>query len=96
MYYRIHQFDFTSVMRKARPNNFTYSGLVALYKYLTEYEEQAEANLELDPIALCCEFSEYKSKLEAIQDLYIDGDPNEIELDIICTFGNGRIIVRNE
>lgn len=36
-----------------RSDNFSYSGLDALYAYLDEQEEY-----ELDVIALCCEFTE--------------------------------------
>ena len=34
-------------------------GLPALYDYLTEYEEATGEQIELDVIALCCEFTEY-------------------------------------
>jgi len=44
-----------------RENNFTYWGRVALYEYLVDYEESCETQIEFDPIALCCEFTEYKN-----------------------------------
>lgn len=42
-------------------DNFSYEGKEALYNYLTEYEESTGEELEFDPIALCCEFTEYKN-----------------------------------
>lgn len=42
-----------------RENNFSYNGLAALFEYLEAYE------LEVDVIALCCEFTEYETAREA-------------------------------
>ena len=43
-------------------NNFSYEGLKALYEY---FEEVAECNdsgtFELDVVAICCDFTEYKN-----------------------------------
>jgi hypothetical protein len=44
-----------------RENNFTYEGLGALYDYLTDIEEAIGEEIELDVIALCCEFTEYEN-----------------------------------
>ena len=51
-------------------NNFSYEGLSALFDYLEEIEESTGEELEFDPVALCCEFSEYDS-LEDLIDYYI-------------------------
>ena len=40
-------------------NNFSYEGLSALFDYLEEMEESTGEELDFDPIALCCEYSEY-------------------------------------
>ena len=47
-----------------REDNFTYGGRVALYEYLTELEEDCGIELELDVIAICCEYSEYADEDE--------------------------------
>ena len=47
---------FTSTDRK---ENFSYDGLRALFDYLEEYEESCGEEIELDIIALCCDFTEY-------------------------------------
>jgi len=49
-------------------NNFSREGLKALYEHLSELE-----NLELDVIAICCDYAEYKNVDELIADYSING-----------------------
>lgn len=39
-------------------NNFTYDGLEVLFNGLEEFEEDTGEEMELDIIAICCDFSE--------------------------------------
>jgi len=48
-----------SFKRMNRAENFTYSGLRALFDYLESIESDENNGIELDVIALCCEYSEY-------------------------------------
>lgn len=41
-----------------RKENFSYEGKRVLFDYLEEMEESTGEELELDVIALCCEYSE--------------------------------------
>jgi len=41
-----------------RKDNFSYSGLKALFNYFEELEESGCGEIEFDPIAICCEFTE--------------------------------------
>jgi len=50
-----------------RLDNFTYDGLKALFDYLEQLEDDCGTDFELDVIALCCEFSEYNTALEAVE-----------------------------
>ena len=52
--------NFIDAFEKMRPSNFTYEGLECLYNYLIECEQDTGEEFELDVIALCCDFSEYK------------------------------------
>ena len=52
--------DFMDSFEKMRPANFTYEGLECLYNYLIDYEQDTGTEIELDVIALCCDYSEYK------------------------------------
>ena len=48
---------------------FSYEGLSALFDYLEEMEESPGEELEFDPVALCCEYSEYDT-FEEFQEEY--------------------------
>jgi len=52
-------------------NNFSYEGKKALFNYLEEYEDATGEQIEFDPIALCCEYTEYKN-IDDLQDQYPD------------------------
>ena len=63
----INQYDFIDAFRKmGRENNFSYNGLVALYEYLEMLGDDLGQPIELDVIALCCEYAEYDN-LEEFQ-----------------------------
>lgn len=65
----INLYAFQNAFDAARPDNFSYAGLEALFDFLEEYEESTGEELELDVIALCCDFSEYEN-LEEFQKAY--------------------------
>ena len=44
-----------------RQNQFSYKGKKALFEYLEEYEDSTGEQIELDIIALCCDYVEYDS-----------------------------------
>jgi hypothetical protein len=44
-----------------RDNQFSFEGLDALYDYLEGLEADTGEKIELDVIALCCEYTEYDS-----------------------------------
>ena len=56
----INEYDFIDAFKKmGRTDNFSNSGLIALYEYLTMLGDDLGQPIELDVIALCCEFTEY-------------------------------------
>jgi hypothetical protein len=73
----VHFEDFHNAFKSSRPNQFSYQGLKTLYENLTQYEEDCGQELDLDVIALCCDYSEYKS-LKDFQENY-NNDYNSIE-----------------
>lgn len=44
--------------RMGRSNQFSYEGLEVLFNGLEEYEEDTGEEVELDVVALCCDFVE--------------------------------------
>lgn len=41
-----------------RGDNFSYQGFEALYDYLDELSDDIGENIELDPVTICCDYSE--------------------------------------
>lgn len=69
-----------------RSDNFTREARVALFDYLTDYEEGADTELELDPIAVCGEYTEYESAWDAMAAYQPDDMPtvdNSEGMDLI-------------
>ena len=63
----IDNIEFVDAFRKmGRTDNFSFRGLVALYEYLEMLGEDLGQEIELDVIALCCEYAEYDN-LEEFQ-----------------------------
>ena len=60
----INMYDFERAFKNFERDNFSYDGLKALFEYLEEYEEGTGEEVELDVIALCCEYMEYDSLKE--------------------------------
>lgn len=55
----VSRYDFERTFVDAgRKDQFSYEGLNALFDYLEDYEEQTGEEIELDVIALCCDYSE--------------------------------------
>ncbi len=51
-----------------RENNFSWEALSVLFDYLISFEDDTGEELELDVIALCCDYTEYKSIEDFQQD----------------------------
>ena len=92
----VNMYAFERAFKNFERDNFSYDGLKALFEYLEDYEEDTGEEVELDVIALCCEYMEYDSlkeynddygtkysEIDAIQD-----DTTLIKID----GGNGFII----
>ena len=56
----VNKTDFINAFKKLRPDNFSYEGLDALYDHIENYEQDTDGEIELDVIAFCCDYSEYK------------------------------------
>ncbi len=63
-----------------RNDNFSYDGLGALFDYLEDYEEDTGEELDLDVVALCWDFTEYKTALLAAEDHDFEFDESELDL----------------
>lgn len=50
--------QFQNAFDAIRPNNFSYEGLQQLFDYFESYEDDTGEEIELDVIAICCEYEE--------------------------------------
>ena len=78
-----------------RNENFTYEGKKALFEYLEQYEEDCNTEVELDVIALCCEYSEY-TNIEEVKENYNDiTDIEELRDNTAVIEFDGGIIIQD-
>lgn len=77
----INLFDFQSAFESIRPDNFTNEALEALFNYFQEIENSTGEEIELDVIAICCDYAEdtVGSLIEAYS-IEVDQNENEDEI----------------
>ena len=90
-----------------REDNFSYEGRKALYEYFIEMEYD-EFEIEYDPIAVCCEYTEfddidefneaYGTEYEDFDDITYSGDYDIMRFPIykVLKCVGEHIIVRDE
>lgn len=90
--------DFVTAFRAIRPDNFSTDGLAALFSHLEEWEESENEPLELDVIAICCDWTEHETARAAARDagkLFTDEREAEEWLNgetIVINFNGGCIV----
>ena len=67
-----------------RNKQFSYNGKKALFEYLEALEEDLDEEIELDVIALCCEYTEYES-IKEYQEDYGDDYKNLDSIEQVTT-----------
>ena len=92
----MNEFDFKNEFKKIRPENFSYEGLTVLYNHLIQFEEDTDQELEFDPIAFCCEYTEFDS-FEDVKKNYDVEDLEHLEQNtIVLKIPNSeKLIVQN-
>ena len=92
----MNEFDFKNEFKKIRPQNFSYDGLTVLYDHLIQFEEDTDQELEFDPIAFCCEYTEFDS-FEDVKKNYDVEDLEHLEQNtIVLKIPNSeKLIVQN-
>ncbi len=80
-----------------REDQFTNEGLKALHNYIENISEETGEDIELDVIALCCNYTEY-TNLAEVQENYSNIDDLE-DLEnhtvVIEIPGTDRLIIEN-
>ena len=67
----IQEHQFVNEMSK-KDHGFSYEGAKALFEHLTQYEKDCDKELEFDPIAFRCEYSEYDNLKEVKNDYDVE------------------------
>jgi hypothetical protein len=84
----VSRYDFERAFFDAgRKDQFSYEGLTALFEYLEQLEQDTGEELELDVIALCCDYYESSTE-EIIENYRIDLselDPSDEDYEQQCT-----------
>ena len=78
MFTQVSETNFIDAFKALRPENFSYQGLQALFAYLENYETETDTPVELDVIAICCDYSEYQN-LDALLAEYDISDVENLE-----------------
>lgn len=81
----VSEFQFVDSFRLCgRESQFTVPARRALFAHFEQFEEDTDTEIELDPIAVCCEWAEYSCALKAANDYGFKGselDTEEFALD---------------
>lgn len=106
MHQTINFYDFRRGFEDCgRSGNFSYEGLEALFNHFEEMEADQDESIEFDPIAICCEYTEYDSA-KAAMSAYVNieeyGDIDEEDaLDwlndrtFVLECDNGHIVIQD-
>ena len=73
-----NQFNDWFTRSSSYKDNFSYEGRKALFDYLEELENDTGEKIKFDPIALCCEYSEYENFKE-LKDNYDNDEITNLE-----------------
>jgi len=101
MYKEITSTDFCDwfLNNETYKNNFSFRGLKFLYMHLTNLEEDTGNKIEFDPVAICCEYSEYDN-LQSVIENYNSTDIQTMEdlkdhTQVIEINNSDRIIIQD-
>ena len=64
-----------------RENQFSWEARKAIFEWLEEMDADCGTETELDPIAICCEFSEHDTALDCVEDCGYGFEPTSTDLD---------------
>jgi len=92
--------DFIEWFEKSeeRKNQFSWFALDSLFTHLEEYEEDTGEQIKFDPIAICCDYTEYENIEEYNKDYTPVKSIDEIrELTTVIKTRNGYggLIIQN-
>jgi len=77
----INENDFIQAFKTMGNGQFSHEALQKLFKYYEEYEDWTGETVELDIIGICCDWTEYESEYQLVNDydMSIKGGVDEIK-----------------
>ena len=91
--------EFVTQFRQIRNDNFSVRALYALFEYFENLSEEMGEDIEFDPIAICCEYSEYGSVKEFTESYQLGEHQKDKSLedleDVLRYRGHDPITVKN-
>jgi hypothetical protein len=82
-------YDFRNAFREHRPDNFTDDGLIALWQYLEQLEDETGVEMDFNLADISCSYAEYASPKEHFEEC---GDYDHV---LVATTATGGLIVRH-
>ena len=99
----INQSDFVSAFKSnsERKEQFSYGAACALFDYYEQIEQDTGEEMELDVVAICCDWTEYDTALEAARAYDFDKEDEDKALSyltnktIVLPLEGGNVVVLN-
>jgi len=97
IYNEINEHEFANWIANSESykNNFSWEGANALQEYLEDMSNDIGENISFDPVAWCCEFSEYKDFNDWSQNGIDIKDLDELKDSTTVIEFDGGIIVQD-
>ena len=97
MYMNVSKERFISLFEEYGRTDFSREGLAALYDHLIEREYDLGEEMNLDVIAICCDYMEYENREEVFEDFpMFRGLPSDEWYKFayeVINVGNGKFII---
>jgi len=93
----INENGFCDWFQLNRPNDFSPRGRRALFEMLENYEDDTGESIEFDPIAFCCEYTEYCDMEDFWNDYDKEDYPDEesiMDATFYWAFGGCSFIIQ--
>jgi hypothetical protein len=76
----VSEFQFVESFRLCgRETQFSVNARRALFAHFEQVEEDSDTEIELDPVAICCEWAEHPCALKAANDYGFKGNESDTE-----------------
>lgn len=79
---------------EVRSDNFSREGLSQLFHYFEDLSEGIGEDIEFDPVAVCCDWTEYETEAEALK-AYDLGSMEELQNETVTIPCANGVLVQN-